>query len=850
MEQTALKAQAPRTTLMKLLDDLVERQIIYMHAPAGFGKTVSSSLWLEHRERLAGIKRSWISLDEHDNKTAEFCKRFVSALSGLQPENTELSELAAHPVFNTAPVEFTLHALSAFSDLQDSCIFVLDDLHIIKNEEILNLLPVLFKRLPDACRILLLSRAAPPDSFSEMMMKDGITVVDAEYLQFTSGEIKIFFSKNGRFITSKQADEIFASTGGWAIGIRALLLAEEKSYNINLTGQYLENFIKTHVWERWDVLIKSFMTLVSVVKELTPELCEWLVADEKTLQKASGAEILSGLARENAFLRETGRNTYQFHDLFRDFLINMLEQEGGEQAAAAQWNRAGDYYFGKNDCYRAVKCYLKGKNDNGVAKSLYSMYDYNSHYASIEDTLYTVRLSVSDSLVEKHPFLLEVQAWAAFVEGRADDLEGFLDRYYKMFSKIVLQNPRSAIIVMLLRCMDYRNSFVHLLKTIRMVPFKGSVKAYTPSITHSMPFFHRSSRDFSDLALDTDKNILLAEKSFGVIIGTEFAVIKECLHAGFHYERGNLDEACAHALSACANIPENCSAEIWFCAMMILASALFAGGQNAEVEKVLDNVEEMIDRDKAFYLKPNLRAYLFRLKLTGGDKEAAKEWLKDNSGDICEHLTFFKSYQQFTTARAHIVTGNYNHAVLSLQKLLQLNERYRRTLDIIEARILLAIVYWKKGRGGQPVAIDFLERAAAMAFEYGYTQVFANEGAELSSMLHRLQKRAVQADYQGGVPSAFLKTLYVAAVSGSKRSKGLTGGRAPENLSFTEKQKTVMRLMCEGCSRNEIAERTGLKPSGVKSHAELIYRKLDVVNSIEAALKIKELGLLSEKQEQ
>jgi len=55
-----------------------------------------------------------------------------------------------------------------------------------------------------------------------------------------------------------------------------------------------------------------------------------------------------------------------------------------------------------------------------------------------------------------------------------------------------------------------------------------------------------------------------------------------------------------------------------------------------------------------------------------------------------------------------------------------------------------------------------------------------------------------------------------------------------------------MRLMCEGYSQKEIAEKIGLKPYGVKSHVELIYRKLDVFNSMDAVMKIKELGLLRE----
>jgi DNA-binding NarL/FixJ family response regulator len=65
----------------------------------------------------------------------------------------------------------------------------------------------------------------------------------------------------------------------------------------------------------------------------------------------------------------------------------------------------------------------------------------------------------------------------------------------------------------------------------------------------------------------------------------------------------------------------------------------------------------------------------------------------------------------------------------------------------------------------------------------------------------------------------------------------------PANLTFTDKQKTVMHLLCEGFSRNEIAQKMNLKPYTVKSHLELVYKKLDVANSVDAVLKIKEMGL-------
>ena len=843
-----LKSQAPRTALMKLMDGFFESPVLYIHAPAGFGKTMSTLLWLEHRRKISGANNTWLSLDSHDNKTTDFFRRFAVALSSLQPENTELLKLAAHPQFNTAPIEFAMRMPGLFTSLKMPCFLAIDDLQNINNEEILSTLPCLLKRLSKNCIVLLLSRTAPPDSFSDMVVKGEMPVVDAKYLQFTAEEIKIFFNKNGRYLSNQVASEIFTRTGGWAIALRALLLSEEKSYSIDLTKQYLDNFLKDHVWERWDERTKKFLTLIAVTPELNHELCQKLIKGDKLLKKTESAVMLSGLARENAFLRETGNGTYRFHDLFRDFLLQMLS-ENGERAVDAQYTKVGDYYFEKEYYFRAAEYYLKGHSDDGVAKSLYEMYDYSTYSTSIEDTLYIIHKSINDTIVTQHPFLLEVQAWAAYIEGRADDFERYLDKYYKLFPKIVITNPRSTINFMLLSAVDYRKPINPMMKTLSRLPLKGivDIKAFTPSITNNKPFFHRSVRDFSELADDPVSGIALLEKGLSAVVGAEFAAIKECLLAGLYYEKGDSDKACEHALAAYGNIPEGCSAEVRFCAMMMLTAALHADGQEKDASEVLARVNDFIERDKIFYLKANLQAYLCRLKLADGSVNDARDWLKNHRKVFDSHLSIFKTYQYITTARAHIVIGEYTAAALLLQKLLLLSERYRRPLDVIEACILLSIVHRKKGKGGRNVAMDYIERAASTAIEYGYKQLFASEGAELVGMLHKLHKCVVQKDYAGCVSGAFAKSLYVAALAESKRTKGLTGGRASKNLTFTDKQKTVMQLMCKGHSKKEIADKMGLKPSGVKTHTDLIYNKLGVGNNVDAIMKINELGVLNEK---
>ena len=116
MKHNLSQGRIPRKALMKLLDKHLNKRAIYFFAPAGFGKTQSAQSWLMHREVLEKTNYTFISLDEFDNITSEFCRRFVIALTALESDNHTISELATTPAFNSAPVEFTLRALSSLSE--------------------------------------------------------------------------------------------------------------------------------------------------------------------------------------------------------------------------------------------------------------------------------------------------------------------------------------------------------------------------------------------------------------------------------------------------------------------------------------------------------------------------------------------------------------------------------------------------------------------------------------------------------------------------------------------------------------------------------------------------------------
>jgi len=795
-------------------------------------------MWLSH----VNYPSAWVAISESTGqKPSEFYERFALALLSLQPDNAALKtlleqkSLVSFSFVEQALKVFTLHAIKP---KKQKMTVVIDDLHFMSNAEINKNLPELIKLLPENITIFILSRCEPPKNFCEFVVKDIVATVDADNLKFSENEIQSLFASRNRTLTAQQSQNILKATGGWAIGLNAVLLSDNQQYSGKRLSRYLEEYMKEEVWGRWDKERQDFILRVSVADELSPDFCNAMTG------RNDSANILDALVSDNAFISvDKNENVYRFHNLFQDFLTNLPEHKSMKKKL---YNAAGDWFYDHADYYKAVEYYMKCGNKDGIVKSITLMYDYNSPYASVEDTVAIIRMSVNDSVINEYPFLLETLAWADFVEGRGKEMEENIDRYFKQLPKIILQNPVSALTFILLRCMDYRYNMVDILHSFKGMPFKKFARANTPSITQNMPFFHRSTRDYSEFLADEENSFDVLKNTWGLLLKKEYDIVEKCLCCGFMYERGNMEAAYDFALSAVSDIKENFTPEFQFCALMILAAVLDAQNRRDDAKEALDRCADMIEQHKAYYLYGNLQAYICRRKLYNSDTNAAKDWLKYNADPIGNNLQFYKQYQHFTTARAYIVMGDCNHAILLLKKILSLSEQYRRPLDIIEANILLAIAYLKNGRSRHAAALEYLEQAVALAYKYRYTQLFTNEGADIVSMLHKLQKRAVQAENSQGIPADFIKTLYISAVTASKISKGLTGGKTSENPTFTEKQKTVMVLMCKGFSRKEIAEKMSLKPYGVKSHIELIYKKLDVFSSIDAITKINEMGLLKE----
>ncbi len=824
-----------RERLMKLSEELSSHKILYIQAPAGYGKTIFAGHWLAQKKEPHAL----VTLDEYDNSVNDFCRKMKNALAALYPHHEEISSFTAHPAFDSAPAEFLMRAVSAMP-ADSMANIVIDDLHEMTDPDVLKFLPVFLMRLPSDTKILITSRTAPPESFSGLILKNELKLVKQEQMQFDRDEIYRLYRKNHIEITSKQAETVFDLTEGWPIAVNALLLSGSIPTQ-SIPSDQLESFLKTQVWETWDERSRDFMIGTSIEESLTKDLCQAL-----TGEKNSG-ELLESLLSKSSFLWKRKDGSYRFHKLFREFLLHLFFSRP-EEYRVKQFRASGEWHLAQNDFYRAIERFSRIEDYDNIARCFDLLESIDRGGFDTERVMRAVRSTLNEAITEKYPYLLFMMAFTARNEGRIADFVRYADQYYANYPRVVQRNPELAHNIFFLYIMDFRYTLKDISDMAGAVQPTASFQGVRGSATLYFPLYHRSYRDFSDLALhDIDSAAAALDCALGPLLGEEREMLVECIRAGLYYEKGDLLYAQTLALSAAAKIRKEFAPESKFCVMILSLLVGHALGQYDQAEIMREDIQKMIETDQAFYLLFNFHAVVYKNRLSSGDTAAAQNWIHTNATGLYDHLEFFRLYGHFTTARAFITLGNFDQAIILLSKIEELCDALKRPLDVIEAKILLAIAYWKKKRGYQKKALETLESAIRLAQLYGYEQLFINEGAELENMLSRLKSRTIRSDYQGELSGVFVKKLYLGAVGHAQYSKGLTGGRIEQGLHFTQQQKRVMKLLCEGLSHRKIGETLGIQFSTVRSHVELIYKKLDVPGAKEAILKICELNLLEEE---
>ncbi|NCB00081.1 MAG: hypothetical protein EOM70_12000, partial [Clostridia bacterium] len=246
-------------------------------APSGYGKTTAVLDWLGRSQQSA----AWLSLDRQDNDPLIFWKYICQALSRVYDPSISME---ARYVFSSPELfKNETHIriiIEKMASLGSAAFLVLDDIQDMTHPAIWDSLDYLIHYLPSNLHLVLISRVEPQLELAQLEIRDQLTRLTTEDLQFQHQEIVDFFQARALFLDDRETDLIELHSEGWAAALVAAALSMHEnrfrngSRDVQVTSiATLDHYLYKEVFSSWEPETQDFFLKTSIMDALCGDLC-------------------------------------------------------------------------------------------------------------------------------------------------------------------------------------------------------------------------------------------------------------------------------------------------------------------------------------------------------------------------------------------------------------------------------------------------------------------------------------------------------------------------------------------------------------------------------------------------
>jgi LuxR family maltose regulon positive regulatory protein len=437
----------PRRRLLDRLESGLQRKLILISAPAGYGKTTLLSEWHASSQGRA-LSLAWVLLDEQDNDPVRFWSYVLAALEKVCPGSTQSAKALLHGLSrpgaaasrdrggSTQGVVTTLVNDLVSAQEGDapgrSLVLTLDDYHTIHTPAIHDALAFFLDYLPQSTHVVLLTRADPPLSLARLRARDQLLELRVADLRFTADEVAFFLNRIMALdLPARTVSTLEARTEGWVAGLQLAALSLQ-GLDPQQAQRFLETFAGTHrhvlsylteeVLQRQSPEVQAFRLRTSILPYHTAPLCD-VVMDQPGSQKT-----LEQLANDNLFttpLDDEGR-WYRYHPLFADTLRTCLQQSSPDLLPVLH-RRAAAWHQERGALADALRHALAAADPERAAHLVEAGYKRLVMRGELV-TLHRWLDALPADLVRVRPRLCLASALALAYSGRRERVEGYLQQ--------------------------------------------------------------------------------------------------------------------------------------------------------------------------------------------------------------------------------------------------------------------------------------------------------------------------------------------------------------------------------------------------------------------------------------
>ena len=219
-----------RPRLKEALNNGLDRPLILVAAPAGFGKSTLLSAWLETLDR----PHAWLSLDESDNDLGVFLAYFLAAVQTISPDALAETRASVSGVNLPAVGLIARNLINELDGLERDFVLVLDDYHTIREQSIHELLSLLLQHPPKGLHLVVTTRQDPPLPLGALRARNQVLEIRGHDLRFSVPEVAAFMERTlGAPLVEDAVAVLADKTEGWAAGLRLATLTLRYSGEID-----------------------------------------------------------------------------------------------------------------------------------------------------------------------------------------------------------------------------------------------------------------------------------------------------------------------------------------------------------------------------------------------------------------------------------------------------------------------------------------------------------------------------------------------------------------------------------------------------------------------------------------
>jgi ATP/maltotriose-dependent transcriptional regulator MalT/DNA-binding SARP family transcriptional activator len=326
-----------RERLFALLDGARQRALTWVVGPPGAGKTALVASYLEEEK----LKGTWYHLDTSDHDPATFF-HYLSQTLEPRDDKTPLPVIGAEHRADL-PAFARYYFREFFARLAEPSVVVFDNYHEIPADSLLHgVIEQAALEAPEGVSLTIISREEPPAQFARLEALDRLARVEWNDLKLTLAEATAIAAL--RFeLDAPTLRSLYEISKGWAAGLTLALERMKRSGGElrHIQGEALEsvfNYFAAQIFNSAAPDVREFLMLSALPRNTNADMAAQITGHP------NAANLLEYFYRRRLFTDRRGEPpySYQYHDLFRAFLLDQLTRNYAPATLGAQRRRAGE----------------------------------------------------------------------------------------------------------------------------------------------------------------------------------------------------------------------------------------------------------------------------------------------------------------------------------------------------------------------------------------------------------------------------------------------------------------------------------------------------------------------------